>query len=316
VFAGDERWNTLAAPAGERFAWEESSTYVRRPPYFEEMPADPQPIGDLHGARVLALLGDSVTTDHISPAGSIKRDSPAGAYLQELGVAPKDFNSYGSRRGNHEVMVRGTFANIRLRNELAPGTEGGVTRHFRSAGEDSSAGEGASAGEDSRAGRAAGEQMSIYDAAMRYMREGVPLVVLAGKEYGSGSSRDWAAKGTKLLGVRAVIAQSFERIHRSNLLGMGVLPLQFPAGEDARSLGLSGEEVLSVEDIAEAIHASADGRDERAREVLVRAERPGSRDSDGGVEFRARVRIDTPREAEYFRHGGILQYVMRALLAG
>jgi aconitate hydratase len=304
VFAGDERWNALDSPAGQLFAWDESSSYVRRPPYFEEMPAGPEPLEDLHGARVLALLGDSVTTDHISPAGSIKRDSPAGTYLQQLGVAPKDFNSYGSRRGNHEVMVRGTFANIRLRNQLAPGTEGGVTRHF------------GAAGEGSRADRPAGEQMSIYDAAMLYMREGVPLVVLAGKEYGSGSSRDWAAKGTKLLGVRALIAESFERIHRSNLLGMGVLPLQFPAGEGAQSLGLSGEEVLSIEGIAEAIHASADGRDERSREVLVRAERPRSPDGDGGVQFRARVRIDTPREAEYFLHGGILQYVLRALLAG
>jgi aconitate hydratase len=218
-------------------------------------------------------------------------------------VAPKDFNSYGSRRGNHEVMVRGTFANIRLRNQLAPGTEGGVTQHYGAPGE-------------GQAERHAGEQMTIYDAAMRYMREGVPLVVLAGKEYGSGSSRDWAAKGTKLLGVRAVIAQGFERIHRSNLLGMGVLPLQFPAGEGAQSLELSGEEVLSIEGIAEAIHASADGRDEQAREVLVRAVRPGPGDSGGEVEFSARVRIDTPREAEYFRHGGILQYVLRALLAG
>jgi aconitate hydratase len=316
VFAGDERWNELDAPSGRLFAWDESSTYVRRPPYFDEMPANPAPVEDLHGARVLALLGDSVTTDHISPAGSIKRDSPAGAYLQQLGVAPRDFNSYGSRRGNHEVMVRGTFANIRLRNQLAPGTEGGVTRHF------------GAAGQGSGADRHAAEQMPIYDAAIRYMEEGVPLVVLAGKEYGSGSSRDWAAKGTKLLGVHAVIAESFERIHRSNLLGMGVLPLQFPSGEDARSLGLSGEEAFSVEGIAEAIHASAEGRGERAREVLVRAERPGPgaggdarehggpQEGGGAVRFRARVRIDTPREAEYFRHGGILQYVMRALLAG
>jgi aconitate hydratase len=316
VFAGDERWNELVAPSGRLFAWDESSSYVRRPPYFEELPANPAALEDLHGARVLALLGDSVTTDHISPAGSIKRDSPAGAYLQRLGVAPKDFNSYGSRRGNHEVMVRGTFANIRLRNQLAPGTEGGVTRHF------------GAPGKGSEADRPAGEQMSIYDAAIRYMQEGVPLVVLAGEEYGSGSSRDWAAKGTKLLGVRAVIAQSFERIHRSNLLGMGVLPLQFLDGEGAQPLGLSGEEVFSIEGIAEAIQASAEARDERAREVLVRPERPGRgarRDArerrgppegGGGVRFRARVRIDTPREAEYFRHGGILQYVLRALLAG
>jgi aconitate hydratase len=287
VFAGDERWNSLDVPEGERFQWDEQSTYVRLPPYFEDMPVDPPEVSELSGARVLALLGDSVTTDHISPAGSIKRDGPAGAYLQEQGVTPRDFNSYGSRRGNHEVMMRGTFANIRLRNQLAPGTEGGVTRHFPD-----------------------GEQTSIYDAAMRYAEEGVELVVLAGKEYGSGSSRDWAAKGTKLLGVRAVIAQSFERIHRSNLVGMGVLPLQFPDGESASSLGLGGEEVFSIEGIAEAV-AAVEGGKGGGQTVRVRAERDGGE----AIEFDARVRIDTPREAEYFRHGGILQYVLRSLLA-
>jgi aconitate hydratase len=286
VFAGDERWNSLEVPAGERFEWDEQSTYVRLPPYFEDMPPEPPPLTDVDGARVLALLGDSVTTDHISPAGSIKRDGPAGEYLQALGVAPRDFNSYGSRRGNHEVMVRGTFANIRLRNQLAPGTEGGVTRHLPD-----------------------GEELSIYDAAMRYADEGVELVVLAGREYGSGSSRDWAAKGTKLLGVRAVIAESFERIHRSNLIGMGVLPLQFAQGESAKSLGFSGEEIFSIEGIAEAVAAVEGGGS--GCDVTVRAER-----EDGeAIGFAARVRIDTPREAEYFRHGGILQYVLRTLLA-
>jgi len=287
VFAGDERWNSLEVPEGERFQWEERSTYVRLPPYFEEMPVDPPEVCELSGARVLALLGDSVTTDHISPAGSIKRDGPAGAYLQQQGVTPRDFNSYGSRRGNHEVMMRGTFANIRLRNQIAPGTEGGVTRHFPD-----------------------GEQTSIYDAAMLYAEEHVELVVLAGKEYGSGSSRDWAAKGTKLLGVRAVIAQSFERIHRSNLVGMGVLPLQFPDGEGASSLDLGGEEVFSIEGIADAV-AAVEGGKGGGQTVRVRAERDGAE----AIEFDARVRIDTPREAEYFRHGGILQYVLRTLLA-
>ncbi len=295
VFAGDDRWNGLDVPGGERFAWDERSTYVRLPPYFQDMPPEPPPVQELGGARVLALLGDSVTTDHISPAGAIKRDGPAGAYLQEQGVSPRDFNSYGSRRGNHEVMMRGTFANIRLRNLLAPGTEGGVTRHL-----------GAASG----AGEPADAQMSIYDAAMRYAEEGVPLVVLAGREYGSGSSRDWAAKGTKLLGVRAVIAQSFERIHRSNLVGMGVLPLQFPDGETAQSLGLSGEETFSIDGIAEAVAAVEAGQGGE-RTVRVRAERDGAE----AVRFDARVRIDTPREAEYFRHGGILQFVLRALLA-
>jgi len=271
VFDGDERWNGLDVPTGERFAWDEDSTYVRLPPFFEDMAPEPEPLKELEGARVLAKLGDSVTTDHISPAGSIKRDSPAGAYLIEHGVEPRDFNSYGSRRGNHEVMMRGTFANIRLRNQLAPGTEGGVTRHLPD-----------------------GEEMSIYDAAMRYAEEGVPLVVLGGKEYGSGSSRDWAAKGTLLLGVRAVIAESFERIHRSNLVGMGVLPLQ------ADVSGLSGEEEITVVGVAEALNAG-----ELPRTCTVRA---------GHTELDARVRIDTPKEAEYFRHGGILPYVLRQLL--
>ncbi len=292
VFAGDQRWNALQVPEGERFAWDRDSSYVRLPPYFDGMPAQPDDVRDIHGARVLALLGDSVTTDHISPAGSIKRDGPAGAYLQELGVAPRDFNSYGSRRGNHEVMMRGTFANIRLRNLIGGGPalpEGGFTRYMA---------DGSSAQP---------EQMSIYDAAMRYIADGIDLVVLAGREYGSGSSRDWAAKGTKLLGVRAVIAQSFERIHRSNLVGMGVLPLQFPDGHSAQSLGLSGEEVFSIGGLAEAM-AGGGGPPE---EVHVSAQREGAEP----VQFAARVRIDTPREAEYFRHGGILQYVLRQLLA-
>ncbi|MHB8240814.1 MAG: aconitate hydratase AcnA [Solirubrobacteraceae bacterium] len=289
VFEGDERWNGLQVPEGERFAWDDESTYVRLPPYFQGMPAEPGEVRDVDGARVLALLGDSVTTDHISPAGSIKRDGPAGAYLQEKGVAPRDFNSYGSRRGNHEVMMRGTFANIRLRNLIGGGErlpEGGLTRYQ---------------------GDGSAEQMSIYDAAMRYIEQGTDLVVLAGREYGSGSSRDWAAKGTKLLGVKAVIAESFERIHRSNLVGMGVLPLQFPEGQSASSLGLTGEEVFSIAGLADAM---ADGGSP-PQEVHVTA----ARDGGEAVEFDARVRIDTPREAEYFRHGGILQYVLRALLA-
>jgi len=289
VFAGDERWNGLQVPTGERFAWDRSSTYVRLPPYFQDMPTEPPPVRDIADARVLALLGDSVTTDHISPAGSIKRDGPAGEYLREHGVQPRDFNSYGSRRGNHEVMMRGTFANIRLRNRLGGGQalpEGGYTRYL---------------------GDGANEQMTIYDAAMRYIEDGTDLVVLAGREYGSGSSRDWAAKGTKLLGVKAVIAESFERIHRSNLVGMGVLPLQFPDGQSASSLGLDGTEVYSISGLAEAM---ADGG-APPRAVPVRAARAGS----GPVEFDARVRIDTPREADYFRHGGILNYVLRQLLA-
>ncbi len=296
VFAGDERWNSLQVPEGNRFAWEPDSTYVRLPPYFDGMPAQPEQLTDIEGARVLALLGDSVTTDHISPAGSIKRDGPAGDYLQQHGVAPRDFNSYGSRRGNHEVMMRGTFANIRLRNQLAPGTEGGVTLYLGGAG----AADGGVVG-GSQSGSGAGEQMSIYDAAMRYAEDGMPLVVLGGKEYGSGSSRDWAAKGTKLLGVHAVIAESFERIHRSNLIGMGVLPLQFPAGESAKSLGIDAHELLSIGGFAESLNAG-----ELPKACTVKA---------GNVEFEATVRIDTPKEADYFRHGGILQYVLRQLLA-
>jgi aconitate hydratase len=276
VFEGDERWNSLRIPTGESFARDAESTYVRRPPFFESLPVEPEPVSDLQGARVLALLGDSVTTDHISPAGSIKRDSPAGQYLIDHGVQPRDFNSYGSRRGNHEVMMRGTFANIRLRNLLAPGTEGGVTLYLGDGSE---------------------ELMPIYDAAMRYQEEGVPLVVLAGKEYGSGSSRDWAAKGTRLLGVRAVIAESFERIHRSNLVGMGVLPLQFRSGESVSSLGLTGRETFSISGLADV--------DSIPREVTVRAD---------DTQFTAVVRIDTPKEQRYFRHGGILQFVLRELL--
>ncbi|HYM57500.1 MAG TPA: aconitate hydratase [Solirubrobacteraceae bacterium] len=273
VYDGDEHWNSLDVPTGDRFAWDEGSTYVRQPPYFEDFPREPAEVSDIEGARCLAKLGDSVTTDHISPAGSIKRDGPAAQYLNEHGVANKDFNSYGSRRGNHEVMMRGTFANIRLRNQLAPGTEGGVTRLLPDGGE-----------------------MTIYDAAMRYAERGTPLVVLAGKEYGSGSSRDWAAKGTKLLGVRAVIAESFERIHRSNLVGMGVLPLQYADGESGESLGLTGEEEFSITGLG----------DGSAKQVTVEA---------GDTEFTARVRIDTPKEVEYFQHGGILPYVLRQLMA-
>ena len=297
VFEGDERWNSLQVPMGDRFEWDPDSTYVRLPPYFQDMPPEPEPVRDIAGARVLAKLGDSVTTDHISPAGAIKRDGPAGRYLQEQGVSPRDFNSYGSRRGNHEVMMRGTFANIRLRNQLAPGTEGGVTRYLGLPGSD---------GE--------GEQMSIYDAAMRYIADGVPLVVLGGAEYGSGSSRDWAAKGTRLLGVHAVIVESFERIHRSNLVGMGVLPLQFPDGQSAESLGLTGEEVFSIDGLAEAMNADSgaeSGGGAPPRAVQVTAQ-PASGEP---IRFDARVRIDTPREADYYRHGGILQYVLRALLA-
>jgi len=277
VFAGDERWQSLATPAGDTFTWEPGSTYVRRPPYFEEMDREPGPLRDIDRARVLALLGDSVTTDHISPAGTIRADSPAGRYLTGHGVQPGDFNSYGSRRGNHEVMIRGTFANIRLRNQLAPGTEGGYTRHLPS-----------------------GDQMTIFDAATRYAAEHVPLLVIAGQEYGSGSSRDWAAKGTALLGVRAVIATSFERIHRSNLIGMGVLPLQFPPGADAASLGLSGEETFTIHGLA--------GQASLPRSLTVTAEGPA-----GARQFSVTVRIDTPGEADYYRHGGILPYVLRSL---
>jgi len=278
VFAGDERWRSLPTPTGDTFAWDAESTYVRKPPYFEGMAASPSPVTDIQGARVLAMLGDSVTTDHISPAGSIKPDSPAGRYLTEHGIERRDFNSYGSRRGNHEVMIRGTFANIRLRNQLVPGVEGGFTVNHVS-----------------------GEQTTIYDAAMAYQSEGVPLVVLAGKEYGSGSSRDWAAKGTMLLGVRAVIAESYERIHRSNLIGMGVLPLQYPAGETASSLGLTGTETFSISGIT----ALDDGTTPRTVEVTT----------EDGKRFDAVVRIDTPGEADYYRHGGILQFVLRRMLS-
>ncbi len=276
VFDGDERWNSLEVPEGELYAWDERSTYVRRPPFFEHLPRTPEPPEDITGARVLAILADSVTTDHISPAGSIKAGGPAAQYLNANHVESADFNSYGSRRGNHEVMMRGTFANIRLRNRLAPGTEGGVTRYLADG---------------------SGEQLPIYDAAMRYLEAQVPLVILAGKEYGSGSSRDWAAKGTKLLGVRAVIAESFERIHRSNLVGMGVLPLQFKDGESVESLGLTGHERYDIRGIA--------GDGDIPRELTVHAD---------GREFSVTVRIDTPMEQHYYRHGGILPYVLRQLL--
>jgi len=278
VFAGDERWQSLPTPTGDTFSWSPESTYVRKPPYFEGMAASPAPVTDIAGARVLAKLGDSVTTDHISPAGSIKPDSPAGRYLSEHGVDRRDFNSYGSRRGNHEVMIRGTFANIRLRNQLVPGVEGGFTVNHLT-----------------------GEQTTIYDAAEAYRAAGVPLVILAGKEYGSGSSRDWAAKGTMLLGVKAVIAESYERIHRSNLIGMGVLPLQFPAGETAESLGLTGTETYTITGV-EALNAGT-------------TPRTATVSTDTGVQFDAVVRIDTPGEADYYRHGGILQYVLRRMLA-
>ncbi|MGB7979259.1 MAG: aconitate hydratase [Candidatus Nanopelagicales bacterium] len=283
VFAGDEAWQSLPTPTGDTFAWASDSTYVRKPPYFEGMGAHPDPVTDVVGARVLAKLGDSVTTDHISPAGSIKADSPAGRYLAENGVARKDFNSYGSRRGNHEVMIRGTFANIRLRNQLLDGVEGGFTRDFT---------------------REGAPQTSIYDAAQSYAGAGIPLVILAGSEYGSGSSRDWAAKGTSLLGVKAVIATSYERIHRSNLIGMGVLPLQFPEGQSAASLGLEGSETLDISGVT-ALNEGAS-----PRTVAVRATR-----TDGSVvSFDARLRIDTPGEADYYRNGGILQYVLRSLV--
>ena len=278
VFAGDEAWQSLPTPTGKTFEWSEESTYVRKPPYFEGMARDPQPVNDIIGARVLAKLGDSVTTDHISPASSIKPDSPAGRYLAEHGVPRHEFNSYGSRRGNHEVMIRGTFANIRLRNQLVPGVEGGFTVNHLT-----------------------GEQTTIYDASSAYQEAGIPLVILAGKEYGSGSSRDWAAKGTMLLGVRAVIAESYERIHRSNLIGMGVLPLQFPPGQNAQSLGLTGTETFTFSGVTDL----NDGETPRTVKVST----------DSGVEFDAVVRIDTPGEADYYRHGGILQYVLRKMLA-
>ena len=276
VFDGDHRWKSLDTPTGKTFEWDPKSTYVRKPPYFDGMPAEPKPVTDITGARLLAILGDSVTTDHISPAGNIKADSPAGKYLEANGVDRKDFNSYGSRRGNHEVMIRGTFANIRLKNLLLDGVEGGFTRNFMSNG----------------------EQSTIYDASVAYQAAGVGLVILAGKEYGSGSSRDWAAKGTALLGVRAVIAESFERIHRSNLIGMGVLPLQFVDGQTPQSLGIKGNEIFSITGVTALNHGGI------PKEVTVTA---------GAKSFKAKVRIDTPGEADYYRHGGIMQYVLRQL---
>jgi aconitate hydratase len=284
IFDGDERWQSLPTPTGSTFEWSDESTYVRKPPYFEGMKAQPEPVADIEGARVLLKLGDSVTTDHISPAGSFKSDTPAGQYLLSHGVERKDFNSYGSRRGNHEVMIRGTFANIRIKNQLLDGVEGGFTKDFTQDG---------------------APQAYVYDAAMNYQKAGTPLVVLAGKEYGSGSSRDWAAKGTALLGVKAVIAESYERIHRSNLIGMGVLPLQFPEGESAATIGLTGNEVFSFEGITEL----NEGSTPRTVKVTATAE-------DGGTKsFDAVVRIDTPGEADYYRNGGILQYVLRQISA-
>ena len=277
VFDGDLRWKSLDTPTGKTFEWDSKSTYVRKPPYFEGMPRNPQPVTDIKNARVMAVLGDSITTDHISPAGNIKADSPAGKYLSENGIDRADFNSYGSRRGNHEVMIRGTFANIRLKNMLLNDVSGGYTRDFTKGG----------------------EQAFIYDASMNYQKVGIPLVILAGKEYGSGSSRDWAAKGTALLGVRAVIAESFERIHRSNLIGMGVLPLQFLDGANAQSLGLTGEEIFEITGITELNNGTT------PKTVTVKA---------GDKSFQAKVRIDTPGEADYYRHGGIMQYVLRNLL--
>jgi aconitate hydratase len=274
VFTGDDTWRALPVPEGELFAWDDASTYVRLPPYFDGMPREPGTVEDIVGARCLVRLGDSVTTDHISPAGAIKPDSPAGHYLVEHGVERSEFNSYGSRRGNHEVMVRGTFANVRLRNQLVPGSEGTWTVHVPS-----------------------GEEMTIFEASQRYLADGTPLVVLAGAEYGSGSSRDWAAKGPNLLGVRAVIAESYERIHRSNLLMMGILPLQYLAGENAESLRLTGREEYTI----------TGAENGEAREVDVQAD---------DKRFRARLRLDTPREREYLRHGGILPFVLRRLLAG
>ncbi len=282
VFQGDERWRGIVVPKGETYNWEKDSTYIRRAPYFDDMAVKPSPVQEIKKARVLAVLGDSVTTDHISPAGSIKKDSPAGKYLQEHGVKPADFNSYGSRRGNHEVMVRGTFANVRLRNKLVQ-TEGGFTRYLPT-----------------------NTEMSIFDASEKYRADGTPLVILAGKEYGSGSSRDWAAKGPALLGVRAVIAESYERIHRSNLVGMGILPLQFPAGQNAESLKLTGEEVFEITGIREVVDHFAAGRTAK-----VKAKSKGGEP----IEFDAVVRIDTPQEALYYANGGILQYVLRQLLA-
>jgi aconitate hydratase len=283
VFAGDDNWRGMPAPDSQTFTWDPTSTYVRRPPYFDAMPRRPQPVSDITGARVLVYLGDSVTTDHISPAGMIRKDSPAGLYLIEHGVASGDFNSYGSRRGNHHVMIRGTFANPRLRNRLVPGVEGGFTRHLPDGG-----------------------RQSIFDAATEYARDGVPLIVLAGADYGSGSSRDWAAKGTLLLGVKAVLATSFERIHRANLIGMGVLPLQFMPEQSPQSLGLTGEETYTITGLA--------GANSLPRSVTVRVEADHRSSPSRTTEFEATVRIDTPAEAAYYRHGGILPYVLRRLL--
>jgi aconitate hydratase len=282
VYHGDDRWRGLPVPKGQTYAWEVDSTYIRRAPYFDDMSLDPAPVEDIRKARVLAVLGDSVTTDHISPAGSIKKDSPAGKYLIEHGVKPVDFNSYGSRRGNHEVMVRGTFANTRLRNKMVPNLEGGFTRHLPD-----------------------GAGMSIFEASEKYIADSVPLVIIAGKEYGSGSSRDWAAKGPRLLGVRAVIAESYERIHRSNLVGMGILPLQFLPGENAPSLNLTGEEIFEISGVNDLVQKFAPGS-----QVKVRATSGGKT-----AEFNALVRIDTPQEAQYYANGGILQFVLRQLIA-
>ncbi|CAM5221677.1 Aconitate hydratase OS=Castellaniella defragrans OX=75697 GN=HNR28_000078 PE=3 SV=1 [Castellaniella defragrans] len=278
VFDGGSNWKDLPMPEGNLYHWDSASTYIRNPPYFVGMGRQPDPVGDIRGARVLALLGDSVTTDHISPAGTIAKDSPAAVYLTEKNIEPRDFNSYGSRRGNHEVMIRGTFANVRLRNQIAPGTEGGWTRDFT---------------------RDGAPVATIFEASENYLKAKTPLVILAGKEYGSGSSRDWAAKGTILLGVHAVIAESYERIHRSNLIGMGVLPLQFPEGQNAATLGIRGKETFEITGVT----ALNDGKTPKT--VHVKA---------GNVEFDATVRIDTPTEAEYYRHGGILQYAIRNLL--
>jgi aconitate hydratase len=283
VFAGDDNWRRLEVESSQRYAWDPASEYVKKPPYFEGMPARPQAPGDIRGARALAVLGDSVTTDHISPAGSIAKDSPAAQYLIARGVAPADFNSYGARRGNHEVMARGTFANVRLRNALVPGVEGGVTRYLPE-----------------------GVRLSIFDAAARYRSDGTPLIVVAGKEYGSGSSRDWAAKGPMLLGIRAVIAESFERIHRSNLIGMGILPLEFVPGQNRESLHLSGEEIFDITGLAERI----------APRSRLRVHANGTDLRGASKTFEVVVRIDTPDEADYYRHGGILQYVLRGLRAG
>jgi aconitate hydratase len=281
VLKGDPQWQALKVSTGSTFGWDPNSTYVRKPPFFDGIPKEPGALKNIENARVLAVLGDSITTDHISPAGDIDKKGPAARYLTEQGVKPEDFNSFGARRGNHEVMMRGTFANIRLKNQLVPGVEGGVTKHQPS-----------------------GEQLSIYDAAMKYQAEGTPLVVLAGAEYGTGSSRDWAAKGTMLLGVKAVITKSFERIHRSNLVGMGVLPLQFEAGQDAKTLGLNGSESFSIAGISEELKPG------KVLEVTAKS------DDGSSKTFKVKVRIDTPNELDYYRHGGILQYVLRQLAKG